>query len=81
VLTKTFAFVEVMSDAGQVATAQAPKVEIEEAKLVVLLPPMMTPPALVVVAFEFKRIWPPAESKFVLFRLMSPLPFEVRPVV
>ena len=55
-LTKTFAVVEVMSDAGQVATAQAPKVEVDEAKLVVLFPPMMTPPAVVVAAFEFKRI-------------------------
>jgi hypothetical protein len=72
VLTKTLAVDEVMNEEGQLATAQEPKVDVDDAKFVAVLPPTITPPAGVVVAFEFKRIWPLAESRFVLFRFMSP---------
>jgi hypothetical protein len=81
VLAKKFALVDKTSDAGQLATAHAPKVDVEDAKFVEVVPPMTTPPAVVDVAFEFKRIWPLAESRLVLFRVMSPKPPVVSPAV
>jgi hypothetical protein len=56
VLTKTLAVDDVMNEAGQLETAQEPKVDVDDAKFVAVLPPTITPPAGVVVAFEFRRI-------------------------
>ena len=71
-MTTTFAVLEVTKDEGQVATAHDPKVLTDARLLVDVVPPMITPPVLVVVEFEAIRIWPLAESKFVLLRFTSP---------